>query len=343
MKSVFFLIFFLFLTIARLQGEDFLSPPGQLPIQIDTNFKLLKLISLQEKEQTFQADVLFTFVWKDPRLAYPSDTNESTRYYLEDAVDAEFDKIWHLQVDFLNAISTNFRNKALVIFPNGQVEYFVRVIGEFEYEADLRKFPFDMQNLKIQVASFLKDKNMMEFIISGGKEIAFSQDVDFYQEENIIDLTEKVGVLPGISLQDINGKADHSVYTVTMVVKRNYIFYMYAVIIPLFLLLIIIYPIFFATKEPFLDKLQLSVTSFLVLVATKFVINQDLPHVGYMMMIDKLFFIAYVYIAIIVISVTLYKIHDKTDEAKSLKIEHHSRWIVPLILIALLIGVVLFT
>jgi hypothetical protein len=240
-------------------------------------------------------------------------------------------------------VSTDYRNKALVIFPNGQVEYFIRVIGEFEYQSDLRKFPFDEQHLKIEVASFLKDKNMLEFIISGAKEDSFSNDVDFYQEENIVDITEKVELLPRISLHDINGKADHSVYTVTITVKRNYIFYMYAVIIPLFLLLIIIYPIFFATKEPFLDKLQLSVTSFLVLVATKFVINQDLPHVGYMMFIDKLFFIAYVYIAIIVVSVTLYKIHDKVDEAKSLKIEHHSRWIVPLIFIALLIGVVLFT
>ena len=97
--------------------------------------------------------------------------------------------------------------------------------------------------------------------------------------------------------------------------------------VPLFLLLFVCSFVLFAKDEPFVDKLMVSITSFLVLVATKFALNQDLPHVGYMTTIDKVFLVAYSCIVMTALVNTLHKISGHV------KIEFHARWIIPLVFI----------
>jgi hypothetical protein len=58
---------------------NYIQPPTK-PMVVDTGFYLLNLISLNERDETFLADVYFVFTWNDPRLKFEGDQEFSSYF-----------------------------------------------------------------------------------------------------------------------------------------------------------------------------------------------------------------------------------------------------------------------
>jgi hypothetical protein len=325
-----FLLCFFF--VSGFCDETNTSPPQELPIVVEVNFSLLNLENIHEKEETFTVDAYFIFKWEDPRLIFSPEQGQTVKVYLEDSATGQLSKIWWPQIEFVNSANVIYNNRALFIFPNGKVEYYISITGDFRTHLDLSRFPFDRQPLRIMVDSFLWNSDVLLFRIPG-KINELDEAHGIHDELGIIKIKESIILTEGLNVSQLGNTNEYSTFMVTITTKRVSGFYIFQVFIPLILVFGISCTVFFSYKEPFLDRIMLSLTSLLVFLAAKFTINQDLPQIGYMTIIDKAFLAAYICLGLSVIASVVEKVVGDTDPERALKIEKHVRWIVPLLFI----------
>lgn len=317
------------------------SPPPNLPVTVETSFYLDDLIYIEDKAEVFTADVTFLFKWHDPRLAFPSETS-TPKAFLERAAVIELQKIWWPEIEF---ISTDFPpaydNRSLFISPDGTVEYIIGLTGRFRSRLNFESFPFDVQKLKIGVDSFVWDKNVVLFSIAPNPVKYSTEEMSVHKEATILDVNEAITFGPGPIFEHLGGNPEYSTYEINIIVKRKFGYYIYQVFVPLLIVLGISFTVFFDFTESLLAKVGFTLTAFLVFVAAKFAINQDLPRIGYMTMIDKVFVLCYVCFGLTVVLNVLQKIWRASHEKRAKMINLHARWAVPLAFIIALILVFL--
>jgi hypothetical protein len=68
------------------------------------------------------------------------------------------------------------------------------------------------------------------------------------------------------------------------------------------LIAIIACAVFLVPLEAFADRVSICLTALLACIATHFAISFNLPHVGYLTVIDRLFVITYVFVALLVVA-----------------------------------------
>ena len=313
------------------------SPPHKLPVIVYTDFFLLDLINIDEKNQTFSADVYFLFKWQDSRLAFSSDVDpKQPQVFLNESAEDKLKEIWWPQIEFINGGTPIFNNRALFIFPDGTIEYHIGITGDFRTEYDFKNFPFDSQVLQIMIDSFLWDLKVVEFVPLPHRVRSHLGGSSEFEDERIVELTETTSTVMGPVSQFFGGGGEYSTYVVSMKLMRRSGFFLYQVFLPLLLVMGIACTVFFAYKEPFLDRIMLSLTSFLVFLAAKFTINQDLPHIDYMTKVDKSFVLSYIFIGVTVVVSVLHKLWIIPQEERARKLDYHARWAVPLTYVVLL-------
>ena len=291
-------------TALPVQVENFGNisiPPPNLPVKIKTAFRLIRLISIDERQQTFKANIYLTFDWDDPRLAFTPRPDEKARIYMEEAVPAQLEKIWWPQIEYMNTNAPVFNNRTLFIFPEGRVRYYMGMTGDFRFPSDYKRFPFDQQNLQVLVDSFLWGDNICVFV-PNSVAIATPEEEDVNEVQKILKITETITTVGEPELTPLGGSGMFSIYTVNITVQRNPLYFLYQVIFPTVLLLLMCYLTFFAFESKLIDKLFVSMTCFLSLVAIKFAIAMDLPHIGYSTIIDKIFLLSYLCVALMMLT-----------------------------------------
>jgi hypothetical protein len=329
MRLFWIVLFSLLASLANTEERVLQFPPPNLPVLVKTSFYLVNLISVDEKNETFFADVYFTFRWIDPRLSFSGD---KPQIFLEESALEKLTQIWWPQIEFLSAGLPTWNNRSLFIFPDGSVEYFIGLSANFRSRFDFTDFPFDKQVLKIEIDSFLWNKNILLFV-SDNKVKFHRLEEGYHKEETILDIRDAVGETPGLVLESFGNNENYSLYTVSIFIKRRVGFFLYQVFVPLILIFGIASAVLFGFKDSFLDRIQISLTAFLVFVAAKFAINQDLPQIGYMTIIDKAFVVAYVCIALTVVVSIIQRIYVSRYEERVKKLDKYARWIIPLLFI----------
>lgn len=337
-------LLFCFYSLFGFAEEEFITtPPSELPIKVSVQSSIVNLSSIDEKNESFHADLYFGLKWKDSRLAYEPVKGEKFKNYAEGAVVKKLEKIWWPQIELLNDRVVSYTNRALMIFPDGSVELYLGIVGTFQAKFDFKTFPFDDQSLVIKLGSFAWDNSTVVFIPSSKDEELYAGGKDINEEELVVGARESVEVEPGLAPFG-ETSLNYSNYILTIKLKRLPDYYLFEVFLPLILIVGISCAIFFGSREPFLDKIMVNLTAFLVALATKFVVNQDLPQVGYLTVIDKAFLFAYLSIALSVIVDILQKVlQDHPEKAKLAKsLNYFAKWgIFVLFLLALVLIAIL--
>jgi hypothetical protein len=113
--------------------------------------------------------------------------------------------------------------------------------------------------------------------------------------------------------------------------------YITKVFIPLGIILFLVYFVFFIPANKLDMAAGLTVTSLLSAIAFQFTINSDLPEIGYMIYVDKIFYLTYVLIVLAMGESLLTFYLDLSEDPKkkkmALKIDFYSRILFPLIFI----------
>ena len=273
-------------------SEAVTPPPGPRPIQVDVGFYLLNLVSVDERSETFNADVYLECTWHDPRLAFSATSvGHATRMYQGQSAADRLQEIWWPDLEFVNTGSPDITNRTLYIHADGTVNYRLGLSSTFRASLDMKRFPFDEQDLTIQIQSFEADRSLV-VLHPKQEQLGFDADDDY----------------AGLSIQTVDAEAhvvsiagwneNFSELSFHIKVVRSPDFYIWTIFVPLCLVLLLSCTIFFVHIHSFHDRIAIALACFLACIATQFAMSFNLPKISYLTPIDRLFLVTYACMAL---------------------------------------------
>ena len=137
-----------------------------------------------------------------------------------------------------------------------------------------------------------------------------------------------------LSITDIFNSIDNSSFSnfyLEIDVTRHAGFYLWKVIFPILIVVIISFSVFWMAGNILADRMFVSMTGLLTSVAYQFIISESLPRLSYITLMDIILSFSYCLMAImILLNVYINHLHTENFD-KSLRINAMSRWIFPLL------------
>ena len=312
-----------------------LLPPGPQPVPVKTGFYLVNLVSVEERSETFQADIYLSFEWKDTRLAFvPKADEPKVMVLMEDAAGDKLKEIWWPQLEYINIATPQITNRVLRIGADGTVRYELGLSGCFRAKLNFKRFPFDRQELPIRIQSFLWQKEHMVFVADTSK-IGFSP-LDGFADMRVEQVSADVS-----AARVIGWGEDYSEYAAHIFTCRDPVYYIWQVFFPVILVMFLSCSIFYVHITAFSDRIGISLTCLLACVALQFTVNCNLPHIAYQTPIDRLFVATYSCTALGVMVSVLENALTRKQHRLMERVDRFARWFVPIFYLAMILFLVL--
>ncbi len=198
----------------------------------------------------------------------------------------------------------------------------------------MRRYPFDAQRLEAIFKVFGFDSSEVVFE-------AEPTPVDPSWQEVRISQWQLVGIRSSTSehIAPPSGKRGaSSTFTVRMEVQRNSFFIVRLVVIPLTLIVVLSWSVFWMDRSSLGDRISVSFLGILTAVAYQFVVSGILPHISYFTLMNafvNLSFLTMCATVVINLVVGAYDKKGKSDVGDL--IDYRCRWIFPLVYFGLLL------
>lgn len=308
-----------------------LSRPGvkKGPTKVSVGMWLLDIDSIDSSAQNFVANFFVMLSWNDQRLAHSSRRN----------MTYDVTRIWTPRVQVANEIGLVRRTMPEVVdvAPDGTVVYRQRYVGPFSQPLNLNKFPFDTQTFRLH-------------LITPGSS---SAEIKFVRNQNWIDegIPMAAGIAKNISLPDwkiesyrtdrlpyvVAKGADVAGFAFDFVAKRDSGYYVWKVILPLLLIVLMSWSVFWIDPSSAGTQIAVATTSMLTLIAYRFAIDTQVPKVSYMTKMDQFIVVGTVLVFLTLMQVVLTSRLAQTGrEVLAKRIDRVSRWAFPCVFVVAL-------
>jgi hypothetical protein len=305
---------------------------GNGPTQVSVGIWIVDISDIDSAKQNFTADLAIVLRWKDARLAH---TGTGLAYYT-------LDQIWTPRVAIANETSSVVRKlpESAEVEPDGTVLFRQRYVGSFTQPLRLQSFPFDRQAFRIHFVAIRYRPN----------EVVFVPDKNWINDG----LEKAAGISPSITLPDWTVEkwdAEARVYTLTpgmqysgyvfeFTASRNVEHYILKVILPLVLIVMMSWSVFWTDPTNSSTQFSIAVTSMLTLIAYRFAVDTQLPRLPYMTRLDVFFLISTLLVFFSLIEVLVTTIFDNLQQAARAKtIDRYCRVIIPSIFVVASIAI----
>ena len=222
-------------------ADDLLKsiPVSKAPIKVSVGLHISNLADINQTSETFDAAGYLMYSWRDSRLAYQPQPNETSRA-------ANLDKIWHPAMEMVNFKSSTNSDTLVDILPDGTVQAQERFSKTLSSGLALQKFPFDRQSLQIVLESLKYDDRSVK-LVADPQKISIGKD-------SFVSLSEwQIGTVIGSNSKSFfpPEQQHYSRVTVQIQVNRNYGFYVLKVMMPLLLITIASWSVFWIDPQEF--------------------------------------------------------------------------------------------
>ena len=260
---------------------------------------ILDVDEVNNVSQTFDANVYFELHWQDPRLANEG-PNENSR---------PLNDVWHPRIKFVNQQKLWPTFPEIVeIFPDGEVVYKQRVWGTFSQPLELKDFPFDQQTFMIQLASVGYRPQEIELVNDSTSKTGIASRFSL-TDWDILDWNLTFdSFIPSLDEQEIAG-AKFSIKA-----QRRYGFFIIKVILPLFLIVMMSWVVFWIDPKESGTQINVAITTMLTLIAYRFAVGTDLPKVSYLTRIDYFILAATLLVFASLIEVVVTSTYARVDK-----------------------------
>jgi len=221
--------------------------------------------------------------------------------------------------------------------------------GDFYFNPDYKMYPLDVQKLSICIENSLLEKSKLKFIVDTSSYTQSKQDSNFWGLS--FDMLEQKNSVYKIFKTKINledGKYQtnfgdpefdpityYSRITTNVFIDRSFAPYIAKLIIPLMIILLLVYVVFYLPAEKIDIAAGLTVTSLLSAIAFQLSISGEIPEIGYIIYIDKIFYTCYFLIAMSMVQsiVTFYmdRSGDPVQIKRAIQIDFIFRFLFPII------------
>ena len=239
------------------------------------------------------------------------------------------------------------QERKIVPGPDGDEEYVAfRSIGRFYFHSDFSSYPLDRQRLPI----------VIEHEVLTTEELELVDDLDSYRRSGgpedrwgLAPDMRVAGLLVERSRREFNtqeyrtnfgdptyGDSATSFARVTFTIEtaRDYGAYLIKILIPLLIILVLAYLVFFVPARELEVAVGLTVTSVLACIAFQLTVADDLPNIGYIVTSDRIFYLCY-FLIMTAMAETVYthNLEKRGRESAAARIEHWARYLYPTALV----------
>jgi Neurotransmitter-gated ion-channel ligand binding domain/Neurotransmitter-gated ion-channel transmembrane region len=295
---------------------------GGKPIAVVVSLHIVNLASIDEVNQQFQLDAYLFEQWTDPRLAYtPAGPQDQVRNYA-------FGQIWVPQLEMINAATPRSRDEvSITVRPDGMVSYAERLVVRLSSRFELRRFPFDQQQLLVIIHPFLADGPHVTFKLGDTSTWTASEFKSYTSlaQWHLLSLHSQVLVAPtygGLTVPEARFEID---------VERRSSFYVWKVFLPLLLMVFLSWAVFWIEANDLSNQIQVAITTILTVIAFAFAISATMPRLPYLTYIDAFFLECYIYVFLAVVELMTVHVTHRSEVRRDLglKIRRYSRWVIP--------------
>lgn len=336
-------LFLLFTLLGLAQQAAAVDPwmpnPPSSPTAVKVGVFLMDIVNLDEANETFQAELVIGAEWMDPRLAFdPVEADTDRKLFQGPWQFAEVFSGWWPQLLIINEIGMGSTKAVrLVIYPDGRVRYMEQRSVTLETQMQLHRFPFDKQELAAYIISFgdHSDEVLLEVderILGATEEFAEkSQKVHMaqWQFDNLQLTSGEAG------FRYYGGKKVFSEIRLTISLSRQSANFVWKVIIPLIILVLLMWAVFWLEVDNLSERLNLAFIGVLTIVAYQFLIDGTIPRIAYFTFTDTILFFSFAVMSLgIFESLLVYALYRAGYKPLAEQIDLVAQWIFPMVYFA---------
>ncbi len=296
--------------------------PEGTPTVIRLGVLFADVTGIDDISQSLEGDFIVRRSWTDPRL----DGLAGCRFARS--------AVWFPITDVMNSSQLRKTRGEMAmdqvrIEEAGRVSYVQRFFGSIATYHQLDRFPFDSHRMRIRMTTldYPSDQVRLEL------------DTEFTAVADLLNIPD--WTIKGLESEIVTGTvpefdATYSILHLDLLASRNSQYYVWKIMLPLMLIVLMSFVVFWISPDRFGPQIGLAATSMLTLIAFQFALTTMLPRLSYFTLMDELILGSTLLVFGSLVEATLTAVlvtRDRTELA--LRIDHICRWVFPMALAAL--------
>ena len=300
--------------------------PAGTPTPVGVGMFFLQIFDIDDIESTFEADVFYLRYWNDPRLREPG---RGKSYAV---CTRPLEGLWipTLGVQNLRELAEEGDSYAL-IDADGNVLLVERLDIILSNPMDLSDFPFDQQKLQVRIEPlWLDDKELSLYPLVNYIRKAEGLEVNSWRiDDPVVKVSTEYAPFRGMH---------YSRMDISLQIQRETNFFLYKLIIPLALIVLMSWSIFWVNPAMVAPQLGLGATSMLTIIAYQFALANMLPRISYQTRADGFILgsLGLVFLALAEAVATAWLVHIEKNQI-ALKIDRVCRIGFPIVYAAVIL------
>ncbi|MCE0523359.1 MAG: hypothetical protein LV480_10670 [Methylacidiphilales bacterium] len=292
-------------------------PPSTGPTQVKTGLYYIDISEIDGATETFTATAYLLLEWSDPRLRFaPKEENEVRLY--------KPDEIWTPAVEIVNAEKLEDQQPpTCTVTSDGTVYYLHRVVTLLNTRMDLRRFPFDRQQLNF----------IIESSRFGSGDLVFVPDPD--QSGLGKDIVPRGWSYAPLSWKVVDQPFAQTDQTYSRLIfsceaTRNSFYFIWKIIFPTAVFVFLTWSVFWMQVHDVQTALVVAITVLLTAVAFGNVTDSLLPKLGYRTWLDQFQLGSFLFIVSAVIeTITVHNLNLGGNATSAVKVRKLLRVLYP--------------
>lgn len=314
------------------------NPPAS-PTIVKLGVFLADIIDLNELDETFEVEIILIAEWHDPRLAFDAEAEGMNRKLFQG--EFQFNEVfsgWWPQFLIVNEVGRGDTNAIhITIHPDGTVQYKEQRNVTLETPMDLEDFPFDVQSLEAYIIPFGEFSDSVQLVVDERVLGATEEYAKTRQKVNIAQwtLTNLDLVADKLDHRYYGDKKEFSEIKMTITMQRKSANMIWKVIIPLLVLVLLMWAIFWIDVDNLADRLNTAFIGILTIVAYQFLIDGTMPRIDYFTFMDAVLLYSFIFMCLTIIeSLVVYSLHKANHVERALQVDFYVQWFFPIAYLA---------
>ncbi len=304
-------------------------PPADGPVKVHASFQLLSINKIGDEAENVAFSGVLTLVWKDERQSFDPATEGTSEKVFSGAY--QFNEVspgWYPQVTLANAAG-QYDSRAVIlrVKPDGTNTLSEQIDAIAKVNLEMWRFPFDRQQLEFVFRAFGFDAHELVFDASQDSASADSSltKVPQWKLDGVTASKRTLGA------ENSNAVGTASAFVVTVDVKRQPFFMLRLVVLPLSLIVVLSWSVFWMDRSSVGDRMSVSFVGILTAVAYQITLGGIVPSVSEFTYMNAFLNLSFMLMsATVAINLYVGAVDRRGHHQQGDRIDRRCRWIFPL-------------
>lgn len=181
---------------------------------------------------------------------------------------------------------------------NGEMYQVMRVQGRFSYKFNLRDYPFDRQKLLVSFEDSELETHQAQYVLDEPNPIAINPEIIFpgFDLRSPKIYIKKISHPTTFGDPNLSNEAKYDRVQIEVPIVRPFLTYSVKLLLPVLCVVFCATLMFLFSPNYIESRVGIGITAILTVVALQITLGSELPEIDYLVLIDKIYLITYVFI-----------------------------------------------